>query len=163
MLEIPDAKPIAKKAKSNDTISVAPRATKGGQSLPRKTTIQPHALIPAPTPQKATARSKKKGRGTRATKAPPTPKGKYKSAETIENSDEDYGLNDDDDDQGGADEFANLLGECLADKLSGTDGDGEEDDEEDEEEDEEEEEGNELEGARLMVRDELRGGSSEFG
>lgn len=128
----------------------APRPTKGGKSIPRKT-LPSKTTVVKPAPGKGKGGSKK-----RATKAPPTPKGKL-SAETIEDSDEDYGLNEGGDEENIEDEFAKMVGETLA-ADEGEDGD--EGDEEDED-DEEDEEGDELGGATLVVRDEGRNTSRE--
>ena len=94
-------------------------------------------------------------KGTTVTKAPTTPKGKYKSAEIIEDSDEDYGLNEDA--EGEEDEFAKMVGESLAvDEGDGDEGEGDEEDD-----DEEEDEGDELGGATLVVRDEGSAGPGQ--
>jgi len=90
-------------------------------------------------------------------KAPPTPQGKFKSAETIEDSDEEYDLTtraaepegqavDVEDEE---DDFAKMLGESLA---GGTQEAGEEEEDDDDDEDEEDEDDDELGGARLVVR-----------
>ena len=87
-------------------------------------------------------------------KAPPTPQGKFKSAETIEDSDEEYDLGADnnvqqaeEDDE--EDEFAKMLGESLA---GGAEDGGQEEEDDDDEEDEDDDDDDELGGARLVVR-----------
>lgn len=95
--------------------------------------------------------------------------GKYKSAEIIEDSDEEIGddvsVQGQGQDEEEEDEFARLVGESLAD-VDGADagaglgvGNEEEEESEEDEEDEDEDEVRELGGARLVVRDEGRGGS----
>lgn len=147
------------------------RPTKGGKGLPRKTTLPVHAPIPSlGAPAKSTAKGRgkagaKKNLPTKRTKkAPPTPQGKYKSAEIIEDSEEEYDLGETAGTGGGAgeeddeDEFAKMVGESMA------GGEVEEDEEEDDDDDEDEEEDDddELGGARLAVRrDANPGGNGE--
>lgn len=147
-------------------VPARPRPTTGGKGLPRKTAPAPaaHAAIPdfsAPAKsktKKANAAVKKvpKAAGPGKKKAPPVPQGKFKSAEIIEDSEEEYdlgtsevgGQEDDADADEDEDDFAKMLGESLA---EGADGVGEEDD--DEEEEEEDDEYDEvLEGARFAPR-----------
>ena len=169
MIGEPEDTPKAKKARSSEGVSAAsaPRPTKGGKTLPRKMPAAPEVPSSAPTPVKAikaNKNGKKAGKAPKKTaKAPPTPQGKYKSAETIEDSDEEYGL-----DEGGAhdegeveeDEFAKMVGESLAmEQTSGQYPAAEEDSSDEEEEDDEEAE---MGGARLVGRDQRKSQSSRY-
>lgn len=109
-----------------------------------------HAPLPTGTPPKKKSTTKKGGTGKRATKAPTAPKGKYKSAEIIEDSEEDYGLNDEGEDDV-EDEFAKMVGESLAATDVGRDSESDEEEEEDDDD-----EADELGGAKVVVRDEGR-------
>jgi hypothetical protein len=94
-------------------------------------------------------------------KAPAVQQGKFKSAEIIEDSEEEYDLGTSEvggqadanrDDGGGEedeDDFAKMLGESLAEDADGA---GEEDDDDEEEEEDDEEYEDELEGARFAPR-----------
>jgi hypothetical protein len=126
-----------------------------------------HAPIPDLVSTKPSGKAKGKAGTKKATtakkpkKVPPTPQGKYKSAEIIEDSDAEYGLGNDasiaaeeDDDD---DEFAKMVGESLA-GGTGADEDGDDDDDEEEEEDDEDD----LGGARLAVRQETGHGQFEW-
>ncbi|WWD18390.1 hypothetical protein CI109_102840 [Kwoniella shandongensis] len=138
------------------------RATKSGKGLPRKKPLEsaPIPVLSAPS-RTTTAKGKTKAkaaaapkatkasatRGKKATAAaavvePITPT-KYKSAEFIEDSDEEA-----EEEEEEIDEFANLLGKSLAEADEVRD---EEDESEDDDEDEDEDD--ELGGARLVVRD----------
>ena len=101
---------------------------------------------------KKSAPAKKAG-----TKAPPTPQGKFKSAEIIEDSEEEYDLGtatvepasaqaEADDEE---DDFAKMLGESLA---GGTEEAGDEEEDDDDDEDDDEDDDDELGGATLVVR-----------
>ena len=134
--------------------SAAGRATTGGKSTPRKTiplakpdpspTPKPKAAAKAKAAPKAKVKETKKGGGRG--KPPPPPvqiSGKVKSAEFIEDSDEEYGVEEEED------EFAKLVGESLAqdDNAAPPQDESDEDDDEDEDEDDE------LGGARLVGGD----------
>jgi hypothetical protein len=109
-----------------------------------------------------TISAKGKGRGKagvkqlpkKAAKQPISPKGKIKSAEIIEDSDEEYGVGeagDNDDEE--EDEFAKMVGESLAVDGLAVDEDQDEEDDDDEEEDEDEDE---LGGAKLVMQNQSR-------
>ena len=161
-----DELPISKKSKISDHISPSPRPVKGGKSIPRKAPPVSTMPLTASPPRKTKNGGKKQGSAL-ATKAPPTPQGKYKSAEIIEDSDEDYGLDASGEDEDN-DEFAKMVGESLAADVQvneeGIDDDEQDDEDEDEDEDEDgedEHEADELGGARLVVRDEGRNVTGE--
>ncbi|GFZ45275.1 hypothetical protein JCM24511_03001 [Saitozyma sp. JCM 24511] len=140
------------------------RAVKGGKSLPRKT-LPAHAPLPPVEPvRKAKAPAKGRGgaharggkaagtsaagkRGGKAAAAAP-PKGKFKSAEIIEDSDDEDVDADADGGNEMADEFARMVGESLA-AAPSTEAEGEDEEEYEEEDDDE----GELGGARLVVND----------
>lgn len=129
------------------------RVTTGGKSTPRKT-VPLAKTDPSPTPKpkaqakskaapKAKAKETKKGGGRGKAHPPPVQiSGKVKSAEFIEDSDEEYGVDEEED------EFAKLVGESLAqDDNAAPQDDSDDDDDEDEDEDDE------LGGARLVGGD----------
>ena len=153
--------PNFKKTKISDQKSPSSRPTKGGKSIPRK--APPVSTVP----MTASASPKPKNGGKKqglalATKAPPAPQGKYKSAEVIEDSDEDYGLDASGDEE--VNEFAKMVDESLAAdvRVDGRADDDEDDDSDEDETGEDEDEANELGGARLVVRDEGRTMTGEF-
>ncbi|WRT67694.1 uncharacterized protein IL334_004666 [Kwoniella shivajii] len=164
-----DDTPRPKKKSHPSTIEpppppILPRATKSGKGLPRKKPMEsaPIPVLSGPSSTTAKKSSKAKvtkkvtpksiGRGkkvsTTKTIEPATPT-KFKSAEYIEDSDEEIAASESI--QGDAegeevDEFANLLGESLA---QGDAYDNDDDDDEEEEEESDDDEG--LGGARLVV------------
>ncbi|WVQ80712.1 hypothetical protein IAT38_002817 [Cryptococcus sp. DSM 104549] len=215
---VPDADPRpAKRSRASPPPPSVPepapaaRPTKGGKGLPRKKPLEsaPIPVLAKPAraaPKKAAkgkaaakakpaasnTKSKAKPKGKAASTSSPAPKGKFKSAEFIEDSDEEIGQSQDavgsdvsDDDAGGGgggiDEFANLLGQSLAQEQEGEDedADGEfeevdwtqqptaaaaaaaapaygggyyDDDDDDDESESEESEDDGLGGAKLVVR-----------
>ncbi|WWD04765.1 hypothetical protein V865_002836 [Kwoniella europaea PYCC6329] len=142
---------------------IVTRQTKSGKGLPRKKPLEsaPIPMLSSSASTSTSAKAKKsttkkakagtgangKGRGKKGSGVvvePPTPT-KYKSSEYIEDSDEEILASESNNppaEEEEIDEFANLLGQSLA--------QGDEYDEE-EEESEEEEEDEELGGARLVV------------
>lgn len=159
------------------------RPTTGGKGLPRKTAPvaaapPPHAAIPdfsrsstasklKSTKGKSAKAGGKKAVGAKGKKKPPIdPQGKFKSAEIIEDSEEEYDLRTSEvgDDAGegegdgdGAeeeDDFAKMLGESLAEDADevGEVGEEEDEDEDEDEEEDEEEYDDALEGARVVSR-----------
>ncbi|KAK8858502.1 hypothetical protein IAR55_002729 [Kwoniella newhampshirensis] len=156
-------KPSVRSSASAGTSGAGSRATNGGKGLPRKRPLESAPIPVLTNPPRAT---KTKGKATSATAtskttnargkkaapavvvAPITPT-KFKSAEFIEDSDEETAgagedENEEEDDEE-EDEFANLLGKSLA--------EADDEDEDEEEESDDEDEDDELGGARLVVRD----------
>ena len=148
------------------------RPNQGGKKLPLETPIQSHGPIPTFTKfkQTTTAGSGAKGRGKAGTKksvpkpvkGDNIPRGKFKSSEIIQDSDEEAGMVDlghdiATDQVEEEDEFAKMLKENLNSDIDITlqdqlDDDDEEDDEEDEDDDDDE-----LGGAVLAVRHQAPG------
>ncbi|WVW84561.1 hypothetical protein I302_106595 [Kwoniella bestiolae CBS 10118] len=145
------------KKKSRPSQAVENRQTKGGKGMPSKKPLEsaPIPLLSSSTGTTAKTKSTKKG----TTKKPTAARGKgkkavvelstptkFKSSEYIEDSDEEIAASESNAPQEEeVDEFANLLGESLA------QGEEYDEDEEEDEESEEEEEDEGLGGARLVV------------
>ncbi|KAK1925582.1 RNA polymerase II transcription elongation factor-domain-containing protein [Papiliotrema laurentii] len=162
-------------------VALPDRPTKGGKALPPRppppssaaSPPKPTPAAPAPAPASGKGKGKngakkpppptKKSTTKKATpKAPIVPQGKYKSAEIIEDSDDEYDL-------GSAtakgtasqpptveveeeDEFAKMLAEGLSEQQQQQQAYDDDEDEDDEDEEEDDEDDDELGGARLAVR-----------